>query len=287
MKLLKNATIIPLKGTMDSFTGGVYSTDGKFIEDSLLHRGKQAPYQEPNEYLAGTYIYGGCLFGHFGHFIWESLSRLYAIRQCNAYPILFISPNDKVFYAQKKFFETIGIRNEILLVKETNSIEKLIYSSPGSSIIPLLIINEQIDSLQYFNYSKKTNDKIWLSRSMLKYGKLDNEQVIEEELRNIGYKIIHPEMLSIREQVRLISTSDVVAGCDGSAFFSLLFSKTIYSKFFVFNRQKDIASPIPYVFNKRNIDFTLHTFDLEPINEEWPVAVFHHPCPDKIIDILK
>ncbi|MDR2489138.1 MAG: hypothetical protein LBD42_06585 [Desulfovibrio sp.] len=55
---------------MDSFTGGIYSSDGEFIEDSLIrNRGKSAQIQKILEHLYGTYIYGGCLFGHFGHFI--------------------------------------------------------------------------------------------------------------------------------------------------------------------------------------------------------------------------
>lgn len=64
---------------MDSFTGGLYSSDGEFIEDSLLYRGRQAQLQKSIEYLHGTYVYGGCLFYHLGHFIWESLSRLYTM----------------------------------------------------------------------------------------------------------------------------------------------------------------------------------------------------------------
>ncbi|MDR0826605.1 MAG: glycosyltransferase family 61 protein [Desulfovibrio sp.] len=287
MRLLKNATIIPLEGTMDSFTGGIYSADGKFIEDSLLYRGKQASLQQAIEYLPDTYIYGGCLFGHFGHFIWESLSRLYAIRQCKNYPILFISPNIEVFNGQKILFKTIGIRNEIKLIKVPTSIRDLIYSPPGSSLNPLCITDEQIDSLKYFNFSEHTNEKIWLSRAKLKIGKLINELSIETEIQKIGYKIIHPEILPLQKQVKLISTSDVVAGCDGSAFFSLLFAKYIHGKFFVFNRRKNIPSTISYVFTKRNVKFEQYVFDLEPVEEKWPISIFRHSDPSKIAEILK
>ncbi|MDR2603908.1 MAG: glycosyltransferase family 61 protein [Desulfovibrio sp.] len=292
ISLLKNTVLLPLDGTMDSFTGGVYTAEGQFVEDSLLHRGKPALFQKYVEELSGTYIYGGCLFGHFGHFIWESLSRLYAIRQCKDYPILFISPNDKIYDVHSLLFKTIGIRNEIRLVKIPTSVNNLIYSPPGSSISPLFIIDEQINKMQYFTFSKNgnksktTKEKIWLSRSKLKNGKVTNEHEIEEKLRKIGYTIIHPEALHFREQVRLISTSDVVAGFDGSAFFSLLFAKEIRSKFIVFNRRRDIPKTIPYVFQKRNVEFNQYIFDLQPINEEWPVSLFYHSEPNKLIEVL-
>lgn len=275
---------------MDSFTGGVFSFDGKFIKDSLLHRGTQAILQNTVEYLRGTYIYGGCLFGHFGHFIWESLARLYAIRQCNAYPILFISPNDKVYEVQKRHFQTIGIKNEILLVKKAASVENLIYSPPGSSLEPLFITDEQIDALKYLSFPKPEEGlqrKIWLSRTKLKYGKLLNEQAIEEELKKIGYDIIYPELLTLREQVRLVSTASVVAGCDGSAFYSLLFAKEIQGKFFVFNRRESIPPTLAYVFQKRNVQFEEHEFDLTCVSNEWPISLFNHPDISLIVDILK
>ncbi|MDR2801445.1 MAG: glycosyltransferase family 61 protein [Desulfovibrio sp.] len=289
MKALKNAIIIPLEGTMDSFTGGVFFSDGRFLEDSLPDRGKAALLQEPVEFLHNIYIYGGCLFGHFGHFIWESLSRLYAIRQCKEYPIIFITPNDNAIIAfAKLFLKAIGINNKIKLVKIPTSVENLIYSPPESSLNPLFIADEQINALKYLYFQKDNRKKkIWLSRSRLKYGKIDNEQVIEEGLKKIGYDIISPETFYLREQVRLISTSDIVAGCDGSAFFSLLFADEIHGKFFVFNRRWHIANTIPYIFKKRNVQFEQYTFDLEPINEKWPISIFHHPDPNKIIDILK
>ena len=223
MKLLKNATVIPLEGTMDSFTGGVYSSEGHFVEDSLLDRGKPGQLQKTVEYLEGTYIYGGCLFGHFGHFIWESLSRLYAVRQCKNYPILFISPDD----GYRKIFKLLGINNEIRIVNVPTSVENLIYSPPGSSLIPLYITDEQINALKYYYFNvndKNSNGKILLSRSRLLFGTIINEQAIEKILTKIGYKIIHPETLSLQEQVRLISTSGIVAGFDGSQFYSLLFA---------------------------------------------------------------
>jgi hypothetical protein len=293
MKLLKNATIMPLEGSMDSFTGGIYTADGQFVEESLLYRGRPAALQKSVEHLSETYIYGGCLFRHFGHLIWESLSRLYMIRQCKDYPILFINPQDEQLNDRLcRFFKIIGVKNEIRLVKVPTSVEELIYCPPGSSINPLYISDEQINSLQCFNFSKNIPDnnsekKIWISRSNLLFGVVVNELIIEKVLAKIGYKIIQPELLTLQEQVRLMCKADIVAGFDGSAFFSLLFSKDIYSKFYIFNRRQHIPRTLPYVFEKRNVQFALHNFDLEYIAGEGACAYYNHPAPEKIIDVLK
>lgn len=286
MKLLKNSTIVALEGTMDSFTGGVFASDNQFVEGSLLERGRPGQIQNAVEYLDGTYIYGGCLFGHFGHFIWESLSRLYTIRQCKEYPILFISPNEKIFNIHKLFFKTICVRNELCLIKKTTRVKNLIYSCPGSSINPLNISDEQLHAMKCLEFPKNTNRKVWLSRSKLKSGKIINEVAIEKELQKIGYEIVHPECLPLREQVRLVSTSDIVAGFDGSQFFTFLFSKEIGAKFFVFNRRKGIPQTIPYALGRRNIEFQLCHFDLEYIDGQSASSNFYHPHPDKVIDIL-
>lgn len=292
MKRIKNSTILPLIGSPSSFTGGVFTSDGEFIEDSIVERGRQAELQKPVEHLAGTYIYGGCLFGHFGHFILESLSRLYTIRQCKDYPILFINENDSVFDFQKSIFKLLGINNDLLRIKTPTSVENLIYSSPGSILDPVYISDEQIDSMKYFYYpenirTEEQKEKIWLSRSKLLYGKMINESVIEKIIKKFGYTIIHPETLPLQEQVRLISTSDVVSGFDGSQFYTLLFGLNISSKFYVFNRRPQIPEAIPYVFQKRNVEFALHNFDVEYICGENAWSYYNHSEPEKIIEILR
>ena len=292
LHLIKNCTMLPLIGSPSSFTGGVFTSDGQFIEDSLIDRGRPAELQKSSEHLSGTYIYGGCLFGHWGHFLLESLSRIYAIRKCKNYPILFTNENDNVFNLQKIIFKLLGINNEILLVKVPTSIENLIYSPPGASLSPLFITDEQINALKYFYFSENTinkhiKEKIWLSRSKLLVGTIVNESAIEKIISKIGYKIIHPETLSLEEQVKLISTSNIVAGFDGSQFYSLLFAIDIHSKFYVFNRRKKIPDAIPYVFQKRNVKFELHNLDVEYICGESAWAYYNHSEPDKIIEVLR
>jgi capsular polysaccharide biosynthesis protein len=166
----------------------------------------------------------------------------------------------------------------------------LVYSHPGSVLSPPYMADEQINALKYYFFNlndKKSNEKIWLSRSKLLVGTIINESLIEKILTKIGYKIIHPEILSLQEQVRLISTSDIVAGFDGSQFYTVLFATEISGKFHIFNRRPKIPDAIPYVFQKRNIEFELHNFDVEYICGEGAWSYYNHSEPEKIIEVLQ
>jgi capsular polysaccharide biosynthesis protein len=286
MQILDKPTIIPFAGTMDSFTGGVFSSDGRFMEDSLLHRGKPGHLRQSAEHLPGTYIYGGCLFDHFGHFIWESLSRLYTLREYREYPVLFITPDG----GYGKFIKLLGVDNEIRLINAQTSVEKLLYSPPGSSLEPLYITDEQISALKYYHFNtndKNLNRKIWLSRSRLLFGTVFNEPAIEKILAKIGYAIIYPETLSLPEQVKLISTADIVAGFDGSQFYSLLFAAELAGQFHIFNRRSEIPDAMQYVLQKRNAEFALYNFKVEYICGEGAAAYYMHSEPEKIIEALR
>jgi len=202
-------------------------------------------------------------------------------------------PNDqKIDSSLNIFLKSIGVENEVRLVNVPTSFENIIYSKPGSSLNPLYIEDEQINSLKYFNFPESTRndgaeEKIWVSRSKLALGTIVNELIIEIVLAKIGYKIIYPETLPLQDQVRLISTAHIVAGFDGSAFFSILFSEDICSKFYIFNRRPHIPKAIPYVFQKRNVKFELHNFDLEYVAGEMAWACYNHPAPEKVLEILK
>lgn len=154
MKIIKEALIMPFDGTMDAFTGGVFDSGKDFMADSVIHRGQAPELQPHGEHLQGTFIYGGCLFAHFGHFIWESLSRITAIRKCKPYPLLFITPNDHLFKTQQLFFKSMGIRNEIILIRKPTLVENLIYASPQSSLSPLSMSGEMLDALAFKDHEK-------------------------------------------------------------------------------------------------------------------------------------
>lgn len=289
MKLITNALVMPHIGNMDTFSGGIFTADGDYIRNSIPSRGSEPKLESPVTSLPGIFIYGGTLFGHFGHFIWESLARLDVIRKCKPYPIIFISPNNQIFEPYKIMFRALGIKNELVLLKQPTKVENLIYSDPLSSLSPIYIDDSQLTSLVCYDFGTLIkHDKIWLSRTKLKRGKITNEEYIEEKLKYNGFEIVYPETLSVREQAEYISTSRIVGGFDGSQFFSLLFSKKINGKFFIFNRRPHMAATLPYIFERRKIEYELHNLPIELIDDIYNEAGSNYRSlqPDKIYELL-
>lgn len=172
------------------FFTGVF-INGSCIEHTLPSRSGLARLESAAKQLSGNYIYGGYLFGHYGHFLLESLSRVYAIKQCKALPILFCSPNNFIASWQKTIFKLLHLENELELITVPTQVHFLAFSPPGCAI-PNFILPEQIEALgQVAISSAKAGKKVWLLRSEFKGGGVNNEVVIEQELAKLGWQITH------------------------------------------------------------------------------------------------
>lgn len=255
--LIRNAHIMPFQGTMDRFMSGVFQ-NGVCLEESLIRkRASPSSIMEPTKKLAGAYLYGGYLFGHFGHFCLESLSRAYAFRQSALLPILFVSPNNTIATWQRYIFKFLGFSNELILLDEPVEVEQLVFSVDGCTIEPPCIIDEQLAALAVRSFAADAPcaDKVWLSRSATTGGGLENEIEIEAALEQIGWTIVHPEKYPIAEQVRVIASARHVAGIDGSAFYSALFAKKINGHFTLFSRFRGVPPMLRHALSCKNIPF--------------------------------
>lgn len=68
-------------------------------------------------------------------------------------------------------------------------------------------------------------EKVYISRSKVSGRKLINEVEVEALFRDLGFAIIHPQELSIFDQVKIFSHAKCIAGTGGSAMHNTLFSK--------------------------------------------------------------
>ena len=66
--------------------------------------------------------------------------------------------------------------------------------------------------------------KVYVSRSMLPehYRQLEGEKELEELLLECGWSICYPEKLSLSQQLEVLASARVLAGCTGSAFHLLM-----------------------------------------------------------------
>lgn len=247
IRIIADALVMPLYGSLDRFTAGVF-IGGSCLGESLLYRDRQLTlYGEPSptsavakalepggaDRLQGEYLFGGYLFRHYGHFLIESLARVYALRHCPPLPILFSSTHREIMPWQYDMLKLLGLRNPIIKITRAAVAERLFLSPPGFSL-PDMISQDQIEALGAMPATPLTGKKIWLSRSSHLGGGLLNEKALHPYLEGMGWEIVHPQYLPIRKQVALISSSARVAGMDGSAFHTALLAKEIRGRFDIF-----------------------------------------------------
>ena len=253
MTVLRDALVMPLRGTLNRFSGGVFQ--GEDCQPaSLLWRnreprldGRPAPPEAVRQALGvdsgaaggradrlkGAYLFGGYLFRHYGHFLIESLSRLYALKQCAALPIVFSSTHRDILPWQRDVFKLLALRNPICLLTRPAIADQLMLAAPGFAL-PDIVMPEQIEALGALPSPQRSDKKIWLSRGSYIGGGLHGERALEPHLQALGWEIVHPQFLPIRKQVELIASSARVAGLDGSAFHTALLAREILGRFTIF-----------------------------------------------------
>lgn len=226
LKRLDMATVIPLQKTKPEkvLRGGVITSDGSVERSSLLYRSFSQVVFSPKDRcvtpatIEGEYIYGGFLFDHFGHFILESLSRSWACREIDEIPIVFAS-SAMLKDWQADIFDVLGILDRIVVIHRPTRFKTLWLPEAGYRIQDFMH-PYHAEFLGCFSSSLIEHDAkpIWLSRSALSADKrIAGEEKLEEVLRQVNWKIVCPETLSIREQLQLIASAPMVAGVEGSA----------------------------------------------------------------------
>jgi len=239
------------------YDNGIYGVylKGHILEESITKRSHTTNFEKNILYSfkenvhnkIDTAIYGGLLLTHYGHFIFESLSRLWYSRLDKSTPILFCSKQKVIKKFQQDIFNFLGIKNPIILVKEPIGVDNLIIPEPGSRIRDYLS-EQHMEFLSCYPYNVDSNKKVWLSRSNLVrfIHQVDNEKELESKLEEKGWEIIHPQEYSIADQLEILANSSRIAGFVGSAFHTLLFFKEFTGQVTLFlrNPHKDFGPRI-------------------------------------------
>jgi capsular polysaccharide biosynthesis protein len=243
MNYFTNITYVPLEhggvwGMFDvkkkalSETVDLHGPNGEVQNQSLVWKGKAKAESD-----ADTYIYGGTLNPHYGHFLINTLSRLwpFAISRVT-HPIVFHAHGSKEEWFSLPFardiFAALDIDPSLVTIfKEPTLIHNL--------VVPSVSFQEQHfvytayrDLCRYIgrkilgHYAPRTGlPPAYLSKSTLKsgVGHVVNEQQLEDALQFGGVEIIRPENLSLRDQIMLFAERDVVLGTIGSGFHTSIF----------------------------------------------------------------
>ncbi|ESQ88904.1 hypothetical protein ABAC460_14075 [Asticcacaulis sp. AC460] len=213
------------------FDGGAYYADGEVCQAGLHQKDGYDNTPLPIDRsavearLEGSHVFGGMLQNkHFGHFLVESLSRLWAFSFLSRDYASVVYYNRIAHMDASSFIPAVldvlcpGVR--LIMVKQPTLVEHL---AVPTTIARAGVIQGHPSMAGLLAPARalrgEGHRKIYVSRSRLNPfdGMILGEGFIERSLAAEGYHIVYPETLSIREQFALYNDADTVIFADGSA----------------------------------------------------------------------
>jgi len=214
---------------------GFFDAEGAYVHEAVQwrHRPLMTPPPMPDAVadLPGRWLWGGVLMEHFGHFLTESLSRLWALDALEG-PLdglLFVPEKGfgtemtEIKGYQRRVLELLGIDLPVHLLTRATRVERLEVPGPGFSIGPMIGGSQPFKTFLKARFARNIApegpEKIYISRSKLdrKLGGIVAESLLEKLLTGAGYEIFHPQRHPLEEQIARFKAARQVISLDGSA----------------------------------------------------------------------
>ena len=245
---LDKATIKPITQMVLNDVGAVVQDSCVFCSDrsvckvslhlaaNLSHDNHPGAYPNENQIrdMNGTHLYAVVLIGHFGHFLVESLSRLWAFRELSPRPesVIFVqgwtllpgSIDQTIPHFAEEIFTSLGISSPVRVMNDPTRVETLMVPSqlfgfhcaPGHPIFRSFV--HRLRGLG--SPEEVALNKVYVSRSRIsraKAGGILCEDVLEKILSDYGYLIMFPEELPIYKQLEVYNRARHIIFAEGSA----------------------------------------------------------------------
>ncbi|MBE7213939.1 glycosyltransferase family 61 protein [Shewanella benthica] len=250
---LSNALILPtvVDRKQKTFTGGVFDDQNNLVKHSRrMNRGpiehEHFHQLDPEDCNAedkgdtpikkGKYLYLGYYTEHYGHFLMETLGRLWCVDEnYDGYVfndfVLKRKNEESITEFSKICFSAFGIgEHEILIPQSPTRFETLdipnsaLYIGTAAHPRAIDIFHKIKSRIPVFD-ELKDKDNIYISRSKLnkRKRKVLNERQVEQAFKLAGFDIIHPQDYSFEQQLFLYQNARVMAGLEGSGLHNSLF----------------------------------------------------------------
>jgi hypothetical protein len=178
-------------------------------------------------------LYLGRLRAHWGHFLTESISRLWALSDAGVPAdagLLFQHFRKRGVDFVKRFFDHAGIDpGRVLDPNSVTTFSDVLVPHPsfslgGQAFRRHVALPERIAEAICGDARVEDERPVYLSRRNAAQRRVDGEQELEEVLTARGAMVVSPETLGYEDQVRLFNRHSVFIGWIGSAFHSLLYA---------------------------------------------------------------
>ncbi|MBR0649931.1 DUF563 domain-containing protein [Roseomonas terrae] len=256
------------------FRVGALDQNGLPIKEFRLRRGRSttadATFQHPTEILEGEYVYGGISFAQWGHFLLETLARLWFLKACSDHlPIIWhgVDGHAGFWRWQAELINIVGLGGrEHRFVVSPTQISNLTVPEPGFVLLDEFA-ERQVRALGCVSFgAKRRGHRVWISRSQLKARTIAGEADVEARLLERGWAVLSPEKLSVREQLTMIAGAEVIAGFEGSAFHTLALFDDVPSKVRIVARPGGIGANYQLIAAAKSIDQAVFTAQVDAVS---------------------
>ncbi|MBD3662884.1 FkbM family methyltransferase [Sulfitobacter aestuariivivens] len=232
---LENALIVPPTEQKFVQPAGVLRADGKYHAAGALWRNGRAltiapdPPANATATREGTWLWGGVLWMHFGHFLVESTSRLWALNtlQDQIDGVLFVPKRPRngteVHEFQKEFISLLAPDMPVECIAEPTKVERLIVPGQGFGLGKMIAGTDAFRAAITADFATDIApdgpEKLYISRSGLPAGRgnLIGETELEAHLSAQGYAIYHPQNHSLTNQIATYKAAKHIIAAEGSA----------------------------------------------------------------------
>jgi capsular polysaccharide biosynthesis protein len=221
---------------------GAYEADGRLARDTIRLWGEgqeppdAAPDRLPNRDVVQVYddevIWGGSIVGHYGHFLTESVSRLWPLlsgSELEDLPVVFVTPSEMPFI--KEWLAAFKVRVVTLPNQGVVRFKRVFVPDPAWRLnmwIAPEVRDIHLRARRGLRVEPASRSEVtWLSRFELEKKRMPYDEGLLEWLLGRHVTVLSPQKLTLGEQVAAIEGSAVVAGLVGSAFHSVLMAAEI------------------------------------------------------------
>ena len=223
---IKNAIVCPPTATVLRPPCGVYSEEGDCLHASTWRGSMRltiGPKErvEPKSHLSGRHMWGGLFYGHFGHFMTETMSRCWAFNRDDIESVIFVPKHGKLtnFASYRMdYWKLLGIKAAVHVAQEPIQVEELLVPGQGLGLgqIPRGT-PEYRETMRRLtaNLPEDEPRKIYISRTKFQgRGGIIAEMAVEENMARNGYTIMYPERMPLIEQLRYYKSATHDVGVD-------------------------------------------------------------------------
>jgi len=250
LQTFQDAVGLPVVESPDGeqILGAVYDSSGRLIKPSqrarpgLRWRGnaEQLDLSELTDIprLPGRSYLGGQLSHVFGHVLLETLTRFWRKGSYAAYDNVVLyptaAPSEPLAVPELvlRALELVGVAAERLHVVEHHVRFEHLDVSPSpirmvKAVDPRMVsVFDRIAGRVEPGAGAVPGPMVYLSRRRLEdRRRATNEDEIEAMMTARGFEVVHPQELTLVEQVAMARRAAMIAGCDGSALHVALFAE--------------------------------------------------------------